>query len=77
MYVYSLSTLLSTLAILLSAVMMLRRTMKDFTFSDGTTIPAGNIIAVPTSCIHADPVEILYNILHLNLLIQARIGQLR
>ena len=49
--------------------MMLRRTMKDFTFSDGTTIPAGNIIAVPTSCIHADPVEILYHILHLNLLI--------
>ncbi|KAF8330121.1 cytochrome P450 [Amanita rubescens] len=31
-------------SILLSAVTMQRRTAKDFTFSDGTTIPAGNFI---------------------------------
>jgi len=34
---------------------MLRKVVKDFTFSDGTTIPAGNYMSVPTQCIHADP----------------------
>ena len=29
--------------------------MKDFTFSDGTTIPAGNLISVPLLPIHLDP----------------------
>ena len=31
--------------------------MKDFTFSDGTTIPAGNLIAVPLLPIHLDQVR--------------------
>ncbi|KAF8330122.1 cytochrome P450 [Amanita rubescens] len=39
----------------IGAFMMQHRTTKDFTFSDGTTIPAGNFIGVPTSCIHTDP----------------------
>jgi len=29
--------------------------MKDFTFSDGTTIPAGNIISLAASCMQTDP----------------------
>ena len=36
---------------------MTRKTMKDFTFSDGTTIPAGNFLSVAMSCIHTDPVK--------------------
>ena len=64
---YTVFRLLYTLTTLLSAVTMERKTMKDFTFSDGTIIPAGNFIAVPASCIHTDPVNILYHILHLNL----------
>ncbi|KAF8702620.1 hypothetical protein AX14_014402 [Amanita brunnescens Koide BX004] len=32
-----------------------RQVMKDFTFSDGTTIPAGNLISVPLLPIHLDP----------------------
>ena len=32
--------------------------MKDFTFSDGTTIPAGNLVAVPLEAIHRDPVRV-------------------
>ncbi|KAF8330123.1 cytochrome P450 [Amanita rubescens] len=39
----------------IGAYVMSRRTMKDFTFSDGTTIPAGNFIGVPVSCMHTDP----------------------
>lgn len=35
---------------------MFRKVVKDFTFSDGTTIPAGNYMSVPSQCIHADPV---------------------
>jgi hypothetical protein len=31
--------------------------MKDFTFSDGTTIPAGNVVAVALEAIHRDPVR--------------------
>jgi hypothetical protein len=31
--------------------------MKDFTFSDGITIPAGNLITVPMLPIHLDPVR--------------------
>ncbi|KAF8627694.1 hypothetical protein AX15_004292 [Amanita polypyramis BW_CC] len=34
---------------------MLRKVMKDFTFSDGTTVPAGNILCVAIACIHTDP----------------------
>jgi len=32
-----------------------RLVMKDFTFSDGITIPAGNLITVPMLPIHLDP----------------------
>ena len=39
-----------------SPVGLKRKVMKDFTFSDGTTIPAGCIAAVPLNCIHADSV---------------------
>jgi len=35
-----------------------RQVMKDYTFSDGTTIPAGNIISVPMLPIHLDPVGV-------------------
>ncbi|KAF8736293.1 hypothetical protein AX14_000501 [Amanita brunnescens Koide BX004] len=34
---------------------MTRYVVKDFTFSDGTTIPAGNMISVPLLAIHLDP----------------------
>ncbi|KAF8697278.1 hypothetical protein AX14_001385 [Amanita brunnescens Koide BX004] len=34
---------------------MIRKVMKDFTFSDGMTIPAGNILSVAIPCIHTDP----------------------
>ena len=30
---------------------------KDYTFSDGTTIPAGNLVSVPMLPIHLDPVR--------------------
>ena len=36
---------------------MTRYVVKDFTFSDGTTIPAGNMISVPLLAIHLDPVR--------------------
>ena len=36
---------------------MTRKVMKDFTFADGTTIPAGNFLSVAMSCIHTDPVK--------------------
>ena len=39
-------------------VIMARKAMKDFTFSDGTTIPTGNIIALGASCMQTDPVRI-------------------
>jgi len=39
-----------------SPVGLKRKVMKDFTFSDGTTIPAGCIAAVPLNCIHGDSV---------------------
>ncbi|KAF8736329.1 hypothetical protein AX14_000503 [Amanita brunnescens Koide BX004] len=32
-----------------------RQVMKDFTFSDGTTVPAGNLVSVPMLQIHLDP----------------------
>jgi len=35
-----------------------RQVKKDFTFSDGTTIPAGNMVAVPMLPIHLDPVRV-------------------
>ncbi|KAF8351221.1 cytochrome P450 [Amanita rubescens] len=40
----------------LSSLGLKRKVMKDFTFSDGTTIPAGCIAAVPLNCIHADSI---------------------
>ena len=45
-------------------VIMLRKAMKDFTFSDGTTIPAGNIISVAASCMQTDPVRIFRHYLY-------------
>ena len=36
---------------------MIRKVMKDFTFSDGMTVPAGNFLSVAMSCIHTDPVN--------------------
>jgi len=38
-----------------SAFTLTRKTKKDFTFSDGTTIPAGNLVSVAAPCIHTDP----------------------
>jgi len=32
-----------------------RQVKKDYTFSDGTTIPAGNLVSVPMLPIHLDP----------------------
>ena len=43
---------------------MTRKAMKDFTFSDGTTIPAGNIISVAAPCMQIDPVRILRHSLY-------------
>ena len=37
---------------------MTRKAMKDFTFSDGMTIPAGNLLSVAMTCIHTDPVKV-------------------
>ncbi|KAF8735505.1 hypothetical protein AX14_001941 [Amanita brunnescens Koide BX004] len=37
-----------------------RKVLKDFTFSDGTTIPAGYLISVPHRCVHQDPVRIRF-----------------
>ena len=31
--------------------------MKDFTFSDGTTVPAGNLVSIAVPCIHTDSVK--------------------
>lgn len=39
----------------LGLLTMIRKTMKDFTFSDGTTIPAGSTLAVPFNAVHTDP----------------------
>ena len=36
-----------------------RKTLKEFTFSDGTTVPAGVNIGVPVQAIHHDEVSIL------------------
>ena len=36
---------------------MIRKVMKDFTFSDGMTVPAGNFLSVAMSRIHTDPVK--------------------
>jgi cytochrome P450 len=37
-------------------VSMGRKALKDFTFSNGLTIPAGYTVAVASGGIHADPV---------------------
>ena len=34
---------------------MNRYVLEDYTFSDGTTVPAGTIIGISTSSIHRDP----------------------
>ncbi|KAJ7586983.1 cytochrome P450 [Mycena floridula] len=39
------------------AFAMTRKVMKDFTFSDGTTIPAGNTVSVAGSAMHFDEVS--------------------
>ena len=39
----------------LGAIWLPRLTMSDFAFSDGTTIPTGNLIAVAATTIHEDP----------------------
>ena len=55
---------------------MTRKTMKDFTFSDGMTIPAGNLLSVAIPCIHTDPVRysfIIQTLAH----VYARTGELR
>ncbi|KAJ6470562.1 cytochrome P450 [Mycena vitilis] len=36
------------------AVVMMREVVKDFTFSDGTTVPAGTLLAVPILAEHHD-----------------------
>lgn len=53
-----------TLSRMRSAGQMMRKTMRDFTFTDGTTIPAGNFVCVPTACINTDPVRISYHLLY-------------
>ena len=35
--------------------------MKDFTFSDGTTIPAGNFLSVAMSCINTNSVKMRFH----------------
>ncbi|KAM6499133.1 Cytochrome P450 [Amanita muscaria] len=39
----------------LGLLTMIRKTMKDFTFADGTTIPAGSTLGVPFNAVHTDP----------------------
>ena len=39
------------------SVAISRMTLKDFTFSDGTTIPKGQIVSVPGWAIHQDDVS--------------------
>ena len=56
---------------------MTRKTMKDFTFSDGTTIPAGNLVSVAAPCIHTDSVKRHHRYPNLGSRIYARTGQLR
>ena len=41
-------------------VAMTRKVIKDFTFSDGTTIPTGNLVTIPEASIHFDAVRSLY-----------------
>ena len=40
---------------------MIRKVMKDFTFSDGTTIPAGNFLSVAMSCINTNSVKMRFH----------------
>jgi len=39
---------------------MTRKTLKDWTLSDGTHIPADNIIAIASGPMHKDEVGVLY-----------------
>ena len=59
-----------------SADSMRRKVMEDFTFSDGTTIPAGNVLSVAT-CMHTDPVMSFHRYPHLGSPTYACTGQLR
>ncbi|KAG5350288.1 hypothetical protein C0989_011728 [Termitomyces sp. Mn162] len=43
------------------AVVMQRKVLKDFTFSDGTVVPKGNDIAVANFAMHHDEVECSYS----------------
>ncbi|KIL65497.1 hypothetical protein M378DRAFT_77005 [Amanita muscaria Koide BX008] len=45
----------------LTPLTMRRKALKDFTFSDGTTIPAGCIISVPYNAIHTDAAKYEYS----------------
>ena len=56
---------------------MTRKTMKDFTFSDGTTISAGNLVTVAAPCIHTDPVKMYHRYPNFRSRVYAHTGQLR
>ena len=49
------------LSLIYSSVSMSRYTLKDFTFSDGTTVPAGTLVATASHAIHHDEVHIFSN----------------
>ena len=68
---------LSIPSIMRSAVSITRKTMKDFTFSDGTTISAGNLVTVAAPCIHTDPVRMYHRYPDLGSRVYAHTGQLR
>lgn len=46
------------MAYLRSKVNVARKAIKDFTFSDGTTVPAGTFVSVATHSAHFDDVRI-------------------
>ena len=37
---------------------MRRKVLKDFTFSNGTTVPAGCMLGIPHRSVHCDPVRV-------------------
>lgn len=48
-----------------SKVSVRRKVVKDFTFSNGVTVPAGTTIGIPHGCIHHDSVRIqIFRIVH-------------
>ena len=58
------------------AASMRRKAMKDFTFADGTIIPAGNIVTIAASCMQTDPVKISRHYPHLDSQMYIHTGQL-